>query len=312
MRLALALLLTLSVALPSVADARRRRKPAVLSQGEKAFARGKRLFKERDFLAALEAFEEAYRLKPHFLMQCNIARCLERLADFVRSARHYRQCLQEGASRTPAGAKIKATLAQVEGRITWVLVRSPGKGGTIYVDGKSVGAAPLRLALNPGDRSLEVRRRDATPASQTIASRGGETLTVDLSPVDRSTPPEVVTPRPDRREEDRPVRVAPPTRRKGIHQAVFWTTVGITIGCVVAAAVTGAQALQLRDDYEANPTREGYNNAKDRRLMANIFWGATAAMAGVGTTVFFFTDFRRAKADDQGSTAWGVGVRGTF
>jgi hypothetical protein len=311
MRIALALLLMLSVALPSVADAKRRRRPAAVSAGEQAFAKGKRLFKERDFLAAQEAFEEAYRLKPHFLMQCNIARCLERLADFVRSARHYRQCLQEGASRTPASAKIKATLAQVEGRITWVLVRSPGKGGTIYVDGKSVGMAPLRVALNPGNRTLEVRRRDATPASKSVVTRGGETLAVDLSPVDRVASTPEVAPKPDRpEEEERPVRVEP-QRRKGLHQAIFWTTVGVTIGCAVAAAVVGAQALQLRDDYEANPTREGYNNAKDRRLIANIFWGATAAMAVTGTTIVFFTDFRRAKSSDQGS-AWGVGVRGTF
>jgi hypothetical protein len=100
-------------------------------------------------------------------------------------------------------------------------------------------------------------------------------------------------------------------RRKGVHQAWFWTVVGVTAGCLVAAAVTGSQALKMRDEYEASPTREGYNNAKDRRLLANIFWGLTFAAGASGTVLVFFTDFRGEKKQDS-STAFGVGIVGTF
>lgn len=315
-RVGVAVLLALALLAPDPAAARRRRpkhKPAAAAPGKKeseqVFSKGKRLFKARDFVGALEAFEEAYRLSPLFLMQCNIARCLERLTDMVRAAKHFKQCLQEGGSKGKQAAKIKASLAQVESRITWVMVNSPGKGGAIFVDGKRVGRAPLRVALNPGSRLVEVRRQGATPASTTVSTHGGETRTLDLAPKDLALPPATLAARPERPEGDQTPE--PPKRRKGVHQAWFWTVVGITAGCIVAAAVTGSQALKMRDDYEANPTREGYNNAKDRRLLANIFWGMTAAAAASGTVLVFFTDFRGDRKRDA-STAFGVGITGTF
>jgi hypothetical protein len=311
-----ALLFALALLAPDLATARRRRprhKPAAAAPGQKeseqAFAKGRQLFKARDFVGALEAFEEAYRLSPHFLMQCNIARCLERLTDMVRAAKHFKQCLQEGGSRGKQAAKIQASLAQVESRITWVTVNSSGKGGAIYVDGKQVGRAPLRIALNPGSRLIEVRRRGASPASMTVSTHGGETRTLDLAPKELALPPSTLATHPE--QPDGGQTPEPPKRRKGVHQAWFWTVVGITAGCVVAAAVTGSQALKMRDDYEASPTREGYNNAKDRRLLANIFWGMTAAAAVSGTVLVFFTDFRGDRRRDA-STAFGVGITGTF
>src|SRR5512145_3314946 len=94
-------------------------------EAAKVFARGKRLFAEKDYRGALDAFGQAYGLKPHYLMQCNIARCHERLADYIKASHHYKQCLAEGGNKDRTAAKIKATLVRIEERITWLEVRSP-------------------------------------------------------------------------------------------------------------------------------------------------------------------------------------------
>jgi len=304
LRSAAVLALALVLVGGGLASARPRTKPKGGPETE-VFARGTRLFKERDFLGALEAFSEAYKLAPHFLLQCNIARCQERLSDMVRAAEHYRRCLAEGAEKTPGGAKVKAALALVEARISRVLVQSPGAGGTVYVDGKSRGEAPQRLALNPGDRVIEVRRPGATTASTTLSARGGEQQTLTLVPteptVSRPAPPPPATqPTP------------PPPPRKRVHQAWFWTMASLTVGLGVASGLVGWRALSARDDYVVSPTRDGYNSARDLRLVTNLLWGAAVATGITATTLGFFTDFRRSPRTSGEETALSLGLRGTF
>jgi tetratricopeptide (TPR) repeat protein len=304
----LAVLVWVGLLLAASAEARRRSKgPAA-----QAFAKGTELFKEKDYLGAIEAYEEAYRLKPHFAVFCNIGRCHERLNDMVKAAEYFRRCLDEGAAGVRRLAeKIRASLQRVEARISWVTVTSPGRGGTVYLDGVEIGPAPKRVALNPGTRVLEVRRQGASPARATLRTGGGESRSVELVPRVRALPraaPPPVQP-PARRAS--PGQDSAPRRSRGLSQAWFWTGAAVTVGCTIAAGVLGYQALQRRDDYEENPTRDGYNAAKDRRLLANIFWGAAAAAGVTSTVLFFFTDFR---GRDRGprSAAWGIGLRGSF
>ncbi|MFH1131450.1 MAG: hypothetical protein V1754_08950, partial [Pseudomonadota bacterium] len=54
-------------------------------EAAKAFALGSRLFEEQKYAGAIEAFQRAYDLKPHFLVQCNIARCHEFSKDMVKA-----------------------------------------------------------------------------------------------------------------------------------------------------------------------------------------------------------------------------------
>jgi hypothetical protein len=278
-------------------------------EAAKIFAKGKRLFAEKDYLGALEAFGQTYRIKPHYLMQCNIARCHERLADFIKAANHYKRCLDEGGGKDRTAAKVKAALTKVESRITWLEVRSPGKGGTVHVNGLALGPAPQRVPLNPGDHAVEVRREGATSASTKISTHGGEARTVELAPVQLAVEP----PPPPTTSVVAPPPPSPPRpRRRGVHQAWFWTMAAVTVGSAVAAAVTGAGALSAKNDYEATPTRDGYESAKSKRLVANIFWGVTAAAGITSGVLVFFTDFRGKQKRESEDLAVGVAYRGRF
>lgn len=301
--------------LPDLGEGRRRGGRRGRGKAARAFAEGTRLFKSRDYIGAAEAFQRAYKLKPHFLVQCNIARCFERMNDMIKAAKHFRRCLEEGADRTRAKRKVRRSLKRVEDRISHVMIRTKGRRqGTVFLDGLEMGQTPLRLSLNPGKRVIEVRREGATPASTTLFTRGGESRTIRL------------TPTPVRRRRPRP----PPdgdgldgdtgsgaggARSRGLSQVWFWSTAALTVALATVSTVLGVRALNAKSSYEETPTRDGYNAAKDRRLLANIFWGATALSGIASTTVFFFTDFGGGGGRERDASAprvLGVGVAGTW
>jgi hypothetical protein len=271
----------------------------VTRAAEQAFAKGTELFKKRDYLGAIESFEEAYRLRPHFMVQCNIARCHEWSGGYVEAGEHYRRCLNEGARGTKEGERIETALKEAEGRITYLKVQSPGAGGTIYVDGRSAGPTPRIVPIDPGTRVVEVRRANATPATVTIKTHGGEHRTLTLAPVDLAQQrPEPAT---------RPVH-----KRKRLRPVWFWVTAATTVALAVAATGLGIATLKARDSFEEHPTEDDYQKAVDLRLATNVMWGLTAAAAGASTALFFYTDFKRAKHKDQDETVVSLGVGGRF
>jgi len=281
--------------------------PAPADDAAKAFARGTELFDKRDYLGALEAFEEAYRLKPHYVVQCNIARCHEWSGDMIRAKTHYQRCLSEGADKAEVAAAVRKSLADVEARITWVEVVSPGGGGTIHVDGKPAGSAPARVALNPGTRVIEVRREGAKPASITIKTRGGEERTVTLIPVAPEVKPTPAT-----------QPTTPVTSRRTLRPHWFWISAAATAVLAATTIGLGVATLKSRDKYvDETHSEDDYNTAVSQRLATNVLLGLTVAAAATSTTLFFFTDFkgRRAeepKAEPRTDVTLGVGLRGSF
>jgi hypothetical protein len=269
----------------------------------RAFAQGKALFEQRDFVGAIAEFQLAYRLRPHHAVQCSIARCHENLGKVIEAADHYRRCLREGADATPIAEKIRTSLKQAEARIATVDVLSPGRGGTISVDGSPVGLAPRRLRLNPGDRVIVVERSGAKPARAKLELRAGEERTVTLVPDDLPT---IAAQPAATRPADDDTRPAP----RRLRQHWFWTAVGLTVACAAATTALGVLTLQRRDDYNADPTKDRFDEFRSFRMLTNVFVGLTAAAGASGAALFFFTDFKgEARARD---VALGVGWGGRF
>jgi tetratricopeptide (TPR) repeat protein len=76
--------------------------------------RGSALFERGDYAGAIRAFSRAYALVPHYLTQCNIARCHEMRGEHALAARHYRRCIDEGGRGTPAEGPARKGLAAAE------------------------------------------------------------------------------------------------------------------------------------------------------------------------------------------------------
>jgi hypothetical protein len=271
-----------------------------------AFSRGKKLYDSGSYVEAIASFEQAYRLRPHFMVQCSIARCYEHVNKPIEAVRHFKRCLDEGGSKTKLATSVGESVARLEAQICRVEVESPGKGGTVYANGADRGRAPVTIRLNPGSHVVEVRRDGAKPATATVRLLGGEQRTLTLVPVDVAVPAPAT----------QPVVVKPRKRpRRGLAPAWFWTAAAVTAALAVTTTVLGVQTLSLKSDYEGKPTQEAADDFWARRRLTNICLAATLVAAGTGTALFFFTDFgggREARPDDNAAVSFGVGLSGSF
>ena len=85
------------------------------AQAKQLAQKGTALFNAGKYDEAIVAFEQAYELRPHYLVQCNIARCHELRGAMEQAAAHYRRCLQEGGESAPQEAR--TALTEVEKRL---------------------------------------------------------------------------------------------------------------------------------------------------------------------------------------------------
>jgi hypothetical protein len=279
-------------------------------EAAKVFARGQALHAKAEYAAAIAAFERAYELKPHHAVLCSIALCYEQMNRFVEAAAQYRRCLGEGAAKSSRAASVQHALKAVEARINYLEVKSPGAGGTVYIDGVARGLAPQRVPLDPGQHVIEVRRPGASAATATLRVVSGEERTMTLvptavvaEPVPPATRVALPTPAPPPVVEKRPAR-------RRLSPGWFWTSVGLTLALGGAAAVMGGLTYSTASEYDRTPTKEGYDTFLSRRLATNVLTGLALAAAGTGTALFFFTDFSGGRQRDK--VAAGIGLRGSF
>jgi hypothetical protein len=107
----LLVLVCVALAGPARADEDEARKArALAAKGQRAFDRG-------DYDEAIQAFGAAYDTKPHFLMQCNIARCYEMKGDYKEADKRYKRCLDEGADRSPMAGQVRQAREMVRDKI---------------------------------------------------------------------------------------------------------------------------------------------------------------------------------------------------
>ena len=74
---------------------------------------------------------------------------------------------------------------------------------------------------------------------------------------------------------------------------MFWVGAGLTAVAGGVLVWSGLDTLSARDDYEDNPTRDGYEDGVDREKRTNILIGATTVLGlatiGIG---LFATDWK--------------------
>jgi len=77
--------------------------------------------------------------------------------------------------------------------------------------------------------------------------------------------------------------------------------------------------MSKRDDYEANPTREGYDSAVSSKTWTNVAWAGAVVLGGVGAALVFWPEGKKEKETDEekasitlSPTLGGVQLGGTF
>lgn len=81
----------------------------------------------------------------------------------------------------------------------------------------------------------------------------------------------------------------------------------------ITATVLGIQTLELKSEYDEDPTRQRLDRGRTYRTATNVLWGLTAAAAAGSTVLFVFTDFR-GSPEEGGKlvTTLGLALRGAL
>jgi hypothetical protein len=158
----------------------------------------------------------------------------------------------------------------------------------VAVDGSAVITEPRRshiVYVDPGEHQMEAFFAGNRSISHTISGLEGaykpvEFVLATVEPAVKPETPVIVqapaatgassTPSPSNAEAG------------GLPRWVTFAGAGVTAALGAATLWSGLDTLHARDDYQRQPTQQGYNDGAGRELRTNILIGATA-IAGVAT-----------------------------
>ena len=271
------LLVAASLSGSAWAPAVRAQAPAAeTNQARELFQSGVERYEAGKYTEALADFERAFALKPHPLVQVNIANCYDKLNQPADALSHFEAFLASTEGTPEQRDEVRAAVArlsQAAGKLT-IHATPPGAAGVI--DHQRT-AQPLQW-VSVGRHRIDVSAEGYEPAVRVVDVHPGETVDVqvELAPSQgpAPTPPvagtaaqPLVTPsqaassvaQSDENSETlEPIAIkttpAPATNARtaaGL-PANVWISGGATFGLGVVAVVTGQLALAANREFDTN------------------------------------------------------------
>jgi hypothetical protein len=163
--------------------------PDATTQARERFQAGMTRAQQGDLHGALEEFEAAYAIRPHYSVLYNIGQARLTLGRPVEAALAFEKYLADGGSQIPPARheEVVALLLQVRARIGELrLVVPAGSSPTVWLDGRELPAAELTrpLALAVGEHTV-IALNGAAPGAQTVTISHDAPAELRLAP---STP----------------------------------------------------------------------------------------------------------------------------
>ena len=300
-----ALLTALSTTLPNVAfadDAPSAETPA-MKEAKERYARGLRLFADKDFEAARIEFAKAYELAPSYKILYNIGVCDANRNDYVSAISSLERYLSQGGNEVPPDRKteVENLLKDIRPRVGHLDIRTNVTGAAVTVDDVAVGTSPLpkSVDVNPGLRKVTSTKSGYIPSTQAVTVAGSETQVVQLTmqPTTSITIKKGTSPLP----------------------FVLW---GVTGALAIGAGITGYFAIKTSNDLStlSNQTPPAGTSAaqyqqdlegkrSDMRTFSIIADALTAGAVVAGATALVVTIVTFSKGKEKSAPAVSVGVR---
>jgi hypothetical protein len=189
----LVILATLSL---GIAPARAQMAPLGAEASQKAddlFRIGKEQYKTGKLREAYDSYRGAWALKQSYDIAANLANTELLLGMKRDAAEHFAMCLRTFAATgsKPQQEVVKKQFDEARQEIGALLIKVSVDGAEVFVDGKSVGRAPLKgeVFVEAGTRTVEAKLSGYEPVKQSLSAvKGAPTLTVtlELSPAKAS------------------------------------------------------------------------------------------------------------------------------
>lgn len=274
-RIAVALLVALATAASAHAQ------KAGKDEARRFFNAGQKAFKQKRYVEAAKAFEEAFRLKPHPFPLINAGDAWEKSGDTALAARTFQRVLGLEQSGEQDRADATERLAKLTPKLAIVELKGDSTRRARVDQDEFVGGD--RVYVEPGEHVVTLI--DVEGAKQRkLDLAAGVSRTVDLATlmpkVDTPSVPEsAAAPGPD---ETVPVPDEGPKKSGGV-RAPTWIMFGLTAVAAGGAVYFGLAVNDAEKKFGEAPTREEYDRFNQNKLFTNIAIGVAGVSAGVGT-----------------------------
>jgi hypothetical protein len=313
----------LIAALCGVAPAAAQPVPAPAGSEEARRAEAKQRFEQavqdydaRRFDQALANFQEAFRLRPHPLVNVNIANCYDKLGKPLLAIFHFERFVEAKAGTPAQQAEVSAALVRLRKQVGTLVLRVTPDGALVIIDREQQRRAPViePMQLQAGEHTLEVQLEGYAPIERKVIVTGGATFELDIAlerthaeppPLVAAPAPEpaaagpaeplpAVAPPPAAVAEPTPAPASPdltapapppPAKRRSLKGA--WIAGGIAASLLVTGTVTGVLALGADGDYKDARSRWATAASPNDRVVA---YNDAADAEGRAQTLALTTD----------------------
>lgn len=335
-------LCTVRVVLGQPADATTTRARELFQRGVDAYARGV-------YYEALQAFQEAYQLRPHPSVRVNIANCYDKLDRPAEAIQAFEQFLGSGSGSPQQQREVQDALERLRKRVGRLVLRVQPDGARVVIDNSDERRSPLpdsvllkagrhqvSASLDGHETALRVvdiqaeatiellitlpKLEGAQVASAPPAAAAAAAASEPPAPIPPPAVPAVIA-------TPTPVAAAKPEPSSGVPASV-WVAGSVTLAALLASIVTGQVALaadrEFSEDLAAvhnlslsNAERaeawEDGNDAADRAhtyAVATDVLLSTAVVGAVLTTVLYLNHSNKQPAVE--GSAGNLRLRASF
>jgi hypothetical protein len=227
-----------------------------VEQARTLASQGFEALQRKDYAAAEVLFRRADELVHAPTLELDHARALVGMGKLVEGHERYEQVIREGvAPDAPwqwkrAVVEAKSELTAIDQRMAWLTITvHGGRAPVVEVDGKLVPSAALgvRRATNPGLLVVSAHAEGFLPVRREVTLGEGESDEVELS---LEPDPNLLLAPVETQKPRRIVVVAPPPPPPSPDRMLPIVLLSAGGAALVAGAITGFMALNVRSDLE--------------------------------------------------------------
>ena len=277
---------------------------ARLAEAQERLERGRGLFDEENYDAALAEFQAAEALlEGHpalFLVLYNIGQTYEALFRYDQAMTYYRRYLAEGGADEDDAPTVRAKIQLLEGLLGTVRITANIEAYEVWVDDQLVGENRTEILIPGGTHLVELRAPGYVPSQQEVQvpARATRALSFELEEL--------------------------ADEYEGVSPGYFWASVGLSAAALTAGGFFGIRALRERnavdDCFAANMGNQLVCNAGPRRddiandaRNADIMFAIGAGFAAGAAIFAVFTNWKgeppEGEADPEAAEAAEVRLR---
>lgn len=263
--------------------------PSEEEQAASLFADAERAFADRDYASAAALFLRADEKAPHASVMYNAAVSWDYAGDRARAADSYQTALERDGLTPQQQAQAEKRLDELGQDLGLVHVAKP-VGGLASIDRIERRPIPFQFFLEPGSYQVELETATGAETTTDITVIPGQTLRLELNPVENTVVPVVTNPVPPRSTdvftEPKPAPQPEPSPNR-TQEIVGW--IGLGVGVIAAGTATywGLQTLEKRDAYEDSgyTDERALRDGEGLRTRTNVAWASSALTSAAGLTL---------------------------